>query len=474
VTFPEYESYDALGLAELVRNGEVTPEALLEAALERTAARNPGINAVVIGMEDYAREAIAHGLPDGPFRGVPFLVKDLALQITGQRTTNGCRLFAEHVADHDSELVTRYHRAGLVTFGRSASPEFGLTTTTESSLFGQTRNPWNTEHTAGGSSGGASAAVAAGIVPLANASDGGGSIRIPASCCGLFGMKPTRGRTPFGPDAGEGWSGMSTVHALSRSVRDNAALLDASEGPEVGSPYWAPPKQRPYLQEVGRDPGTLRIALLTRPLNGTVAHPVCVEAAEDAGRLLESLGHHVEPVQIAVDRELLAHSSQTVMGSNLVATLDDKAAQLGRPLRDDDVEPFTRLMLARARERSGVDYARAIRGIHAIGRQIDAWLADYDAILSPTLGAPPEKLGVQSLLNTDLATMTPSVLQAVGFTQVFNASGHPAMSVPLFWSPEGLPIGVQLVGRFGDEGALYRLAGQLEAARPWADRRPGA
>lgn len=472
MSFPEYESYDALGLAELVRNGDVTPEELLDAALARAADRNPEINAIVIDMEQSARDAIARGLPDGPFRGVPFLIKDLALQIAGQRTTNGCRLFADHVSDHDSELVTRYRRAGLVTFGRTASPEFGLTTTTESTLFGQTRNPWNTERTAGGSSGGASAAVAAGILPLANASDGGGSIRIPASCCGLFGMKPTRGRTPFGPDAGEGWSGMSTVHALSRSVRDNAALLDASEGPEVGSPYWAPPKPRPYLEEVGRDPGALRIALVTDTFNGTDTHPECVAAAEAAGKLLESLGHRIAPVRIEVDREILAFASQTIMGSNLIATLEDRAAQLGRALAPDDVEHFTNLTIVGAGQRTSVDYARAVRGIHSIGRTIDAWFDDFDAILSPTMGAPPEKLGVLSLLNTDLDQMLPAVLRSVGFTQVFNATGHPAMSVPLHWSPEGLPVGVQFAGRFGDEGGLFRLAAQLESAQPWADRRP--
>ena len=470
--FADYDNHDALGLAERVRQGDTTPDELLDSALERCAAQNPTLNAVVIEMEDFARDAIRQGLPDGPFKGVPFLVKDLALQIRGQRTTNGCRLFAEHVANHDSELVNRYQKAGLVIFGRSASPEFGLTTTTESTLFGPTRNPWNLEHTAGGSSGGASSAVAAGILPLANASDGGGSIRIPAACCGLFGLKPTRGRTPFGPEAGEGWSGMSTVHALSRSVRDNAALLDASEGPEVGSPYWAPPKARPYFEEVTREPGRMRIGLLTQTTNGTDTDPICVAAAEEAGRLLESLGHQVDPVRIEIDRERLAEASPIVMGANLLAKLEDKAAELGRPLGPDDVEHFTWLSIERAREGTAVDYARAVQTLHATGRTVDAWFEQYDAILSPTLGAPPQKLGVLSLANPDLSEMLPAVLQSVGFTQVFNASGHPAISVPLVWSPEGLPIGIQIAGRFGDEGSLFRLAGQLETERPWADRRP--
>jgi Asp-tRNA(Asn)/Glu-tRNA(Gln) amidotransferase A subunit family amidase len=472
VAFPDYESYDATGLADLVRRRETTAAELLEAALERAAARNPRLNAIVIPMEDAARQAVARGLPDGPLRGVPFLVKDLLLQIDGQRTTNGCRLFADHVADHDSELVTRYERAGLVTFGRTASPEFGLTTTTESTLFGQTRNPWNEAHTAGGSSGGAAAAVAAGILPLANASDGGGSIRIPASCCGIFGMKPTRGRTPFGPDVGEGWSGMSTIHAVSRSVRDNALLLDVSEGPERGSPYWAPPKERPYVEEVGRAPGTLRVALLTETFNGMPTDAACVAAVEEAGKLCESLGHRVEPRRIEVDREALALASQAIMGGNLIATLEDRAAALGRTLGPDDVEPFTWGSIERARTLTAADYARAVRGIHGVGRRIDAVFEEVDVILTPTLAAPPERLGVLSLSNTDLGELVPALLRSVGYTQVFNASGHPAMSVPLHWSPDGLPVGVQFAGRFGDEGTLFRLAGQLETARPWADRRP--
>lgn len=468
----EYESHDALGLAELVERREVQPTELLDAAVARAAECNPRLNAIVIPMEAEARRAVAGDLPRGPFRGVPFLIKDLALQIEGVRTTNGCRLFRDHVGDHDSELVQRYRRAGLVTFGRTASPEFGLTTTTESTLFGPTRNPWNLEHTSGGSSGGASSAVAAGIVPLANASDGGGSIRIPASCCGLFGMKPTRGRTPFGPDAGEGWSGMSTIHAVSRSVRDNAALLDASEGPEIGSPYWAPPKARPYLEEVTRTPGPLRIAMLTETFNGTPTDPECVAAVEAAGKLCESLGHRVEATKIEIDRGALGAASQSIMGANLIATLEDKAAQLGREFGPDDVEPFTWLTIQGARQRTAVDYARAIRTIHSIGRDFDAAFERFDVIMSPTLGAPPERIGVVSLANPDLAAMVPALLRSVGFTQAFNASGHPAMSVPLHWSPDGLPIGIQFAGRFGDEGTLFQLAGQLEAAKPWWDRRP--
>lgn len=468
----EYESHDAVGLADLVRRGEVTPEELLDAALERMSERNPALNAVVIGMEDEARAALREGLPNGPLRGVPFLLKDLAVLYAGVRTTNGCRLFEDFVADHDSEITARYKRAGLVVFGKSHSPEFGLTTTTESALFGQSRNPWSHEHTSGGSSGGAAAAVAAGILPAAHASDGGGSIRIPASCCGLFGVKPTRGRVPFGPDAGEGWSGMSTMHAVSRSVRDNALLLDVIEGPDLGAPYQAAPKQRPYVEEVGREPGRLRVALLTGTLNGMPTHTDCREAAASTARLCESLGHAVEEATLGIDVPAMAAASQSIMGGNLLSTLEDRAAQLGRALAPDDVEPFTWGMVEAARQRGAGDYARSIRTIHAIGRQVEAFLQDFDVILSPTLAAPPENLGVLSLSNPDLETYIKAVLTSVGYTQAFNASGHPAMSVPLHWNAEGLPIGVQFVGRLGDEGGLFRLAGQLEQERPWTDRRP--
>jgi amidase/6-aminohexanoate-cyclic-dimer hydrolase len=472
MSFDEYESHDALGLAELVKGGELTPTELLDAALERMERHNPSLNAVVIPMQDEARRAIEDGLPDGPFRGVPFLLKDLALFYAGTRTTNGCRYYADVVADHDSELVIRYNRAGLVTFGKSASPEFGLTTTTESKLFGVTRNPWNLEHTSGGSSGGASAAVASGMLPAANASDGGGSIRIPAACCGLFGLKPSRGRMPFGPDVGEGWSGMSTIHAVTRSVRDSAALLDATEGPDIGAPYCAPPKARPYLEEVGAPTGQLRIARLTASFNGMPTHPDCVAGVDAAAKLCESLGHHVEEAAIEVDREAMALASQSIMAGNVRSILEDRAAEIGRDFGPDDIESFTWIMTEAVQARGASDYARSIRTIHAIGRQIERFLQSYDVILSPTLGAPPERIGALSLSNPDPAQFTTAVMTSVGYTQIFNASGHPAMSVPLHWNEAGLPIGIQFAGRLGDEAGLLRLAAQLEEASPWFDRRP--
>jgi len=470
--FSDYEKYDAVGLAELVARGDVSADELLDEALARMETLNPALNAVVIPMAEQARATLKAGVPAGPLSGVPFLVKDLALNYAGVPTTHGCQLFAENVPARDSELMRRYKNAGLVTFGKSASPEFGLTTTTESILFGQTRNPWNLEHVAGGSSGGASAAVAAGMLPLAHASDGGGSIRIPAACCGLFGLKPSRGRMPFGPDVGEGWSGMSTMHAVSRSVRDSATLLDASDGADLGAPYPAPPKARPYREELEREAAPLRIALLEETFNGLPTAPDCLEAVRDAAKLCESLGHRVEAAKFSIDSQALASASQTIMGGNVASLLDDRAEALGRELREDDIEPFTWITVQGARERSAADYARAIRGIHTMGRQVENFLQDFDMILSPTMGAPPEKLGVLALSNPDLPTLVTRLLTSVGYTQVFNASGHPAMSVPLCWNAKGLPIGIQFAARLGEEGALFRLAGQLEKARPWAERRP--
>jgi amidase/6-aminohexanoate-cyclic-dimer hydrolase len=467
-----YESYDALGLAELIRQGEVKPSEVLEAAIARCEERNPKLNAVVVPMIDEARQAAAGDLPNGPFRGVPFLLKDLYLLTTGARTTNGCRLFEDFVADYDSEIVVRYRKAGLVIFGKTTSPEFGLTTTTESKVFGQTRNPWNTDHTTGGSSGGAAAAVAAGIVPLANASDGGGSIRIPASCCGLFGMKPTRARTPAGPDAGEGWSGMSAVHAVSRSVRDNAALLDATAGPDLGAPYWAAPPERPFLEEVGRPPGRLRIAFQSRAFNEVETHPDCIAAVEGVSRLCAELGHEVEETPFSIDHEAFRQATGTIIGANLRATVQDRAAVLGREFGPDDLEPGTYAMATAAAATGAEEYARSIRVIHAIGRQVAGFMERYDAILTPTMPTPPLPLGALSLSHPDLGEFLVNLLKTIGFTQLFNATGNPAMSVPLVWNDAGLPIGVQFAGRFGDEATLFRLAGQLEQARPWFDRRP--
>jgi amidase len=468
----EYEGQDALGLAAWVRARSVSPHELLEAAVARVEARNPALNAVVIRAFEEGRKAIEAGLPDGPLRGVPWLLKDLHAAWKGVRLTSGSRFFAENVSDYDSEMTLRYQRAGLVLFGRTASPEFGLTATTESTLYGVTRNPWKPTHSAGGSSGGAAAAVAAGIVPAAHATDGGGSIRVPASCCGLFGMKPTRARVSSAPKLGEGWSGMSVMHALTRSVRDSAALLDAVAGPALGDPYFAPPPERAYRDEVGRDPGRLRIALQTRAFNGAEVAPECAAAARDAAELCRSLGHEVEEAELAVDRARLAQATGTIISANLRATLLERGEQLGREHTRDDLEPLTFVMAEGAKLSGAAEYARAIRTIHALGREVAVFLERYDALLTPTMATPPLPLGRLALTREDLPSLLADLSRTVGFTQLFNASGHPAMSVPLHWSRDGLPIGVQFAGRFGDEATLFRLAAQLESARPWFLRRP--
>ena len=472
MNFEEYAARDGLGLAQLVKAGEVKASELLDIAIARMESENPKLNAVVIPMLDEARQSVAEGLPKGPFEGVPFLIKDLALLCKGVRTTNGCRFFADQVADHDSELVSRYRRAGLVTFGKSASPEFGLTATTESKLHGATRNPWNPEHSSGGSSGGASAAVASGMVPLANASDGGGSIRIPASCCGLVGLKPSRGRMPFGPDVGEGWSGMSTVNAVSRSVRDTAALLDATDGVDVGAPYGAPPKARAYLEETKVAPGALRIALLRETFNGAETHVDCRDGVNDAAALCESLGHRVEEAKIEIDAEALTQAAQLIMAANLRSVLDDRAAAIGRVFGKEDLEDVSWIMTQAVGERGADEYARSIRTIHGIGRVVERFFEDYDVILSPTMAAPPVEIGRMSLSNPDLGEFMAVAGRAAGYTQCFNASGHPAISLPLYWNQQGLPIGLQFAARFGDEATLIRLAAQLEQERPWFDRHP--
>lgn len=468
----DYEQYDALGLAELVKRGETSAEALLEAAISRTEARDGMLGAVVIRMFEEARKAVAAGVPEGPFQGVPFLLKDLHLAWPGVRLTNGSKLFSDFVPDFESELVARYRKAGLVVFGKTHSPEYGLTTSSESQLFGQTRNPWNPEHTSGGSSGGASAAVAAGYLPLANASDGGGSIRIPASCCGLFGMKPTRGRTPLGPNSGEGWAGMSAVHAVSRSVRDSAALLDATAGPDLGAPYAAQPPTRPFLEEVSRAPGRLRIAIQTQAWNGIEPHADCLAALGDAVALCEDLGHDVAEAPFVVDPAVLAPATITILSASTRAMMELRAEVLGRPLSEDDVEPGTWALANVSQRFSSTDYVKAVQTIHSTGRALARHLQSYDVVLSPTMATPPHPLGLLSLSNPDRTAQGAAILQTVGYTQLANATGHPAMSIPLFWSDAGLPIGVQFMGRMNEEGLLFQLAGQIEAARPWFDRRP--
>ena len=493
MTEDEYLSYDALGLADLVRTGEVRPSELLDIALERTSRLNPALNAVVHLMEPQARSSL-EDLPKGsPFAGVPFLLKDLVCLYDGVPTSQGSSFTQTLVPDHDSEMVRRYRRSGLVIFGKTNTPEFGLVPYTEPRLFGPCRNPWNLSRTPGGSSGGSAAAVAAGLVPIAGGGDGGGSIRIPASCCGLFGLKPTRGRTPTGPDAGELWRGAAIEHVLTRSVRDSAAMLDALRGPEPGAPYLAPPPKRPFLAETGRDPRALKIAYTGVPFLGSGVHADCIAALQDAAALLESLGHEVVEDEPLVEGAAFARAFLVMVCAELGADLDDMAALLGRRARRADLEPASWALSLLAGTLTARDYAGALRVMERAARSVGSFFQRYDALLTPTLALPPPALGdlrpsrtehallrflgsigsgrlLRSLGTLDRAAAT--AFEFTPWTPVFNATGQPAASLPLFWNDQGLPVGVQLVTRFADEAGLFRLARQLERARPWFHRRP--
>src|SRR5215470_17301634 len=470
----EFARYDGLGLAQLVRRREVTAGEVLEAAIAQVEASNHVINAVVCRLYDQARAAITAGLPAGPFTGVPYLLKDLGAHYKGAVTTFGGALFKDFVVDHDSEITARLKRAGLVIFAKTNTPELGLASSTEPRLFGPTRNPWSLEHSPGGSSGGSAAAVACGMAPMAHATDGGGSIRIPASACGLFGLKPTRARNPMGPDAGEGWGGASVGHAVTRTVWDSAALLDATAGPDEGDPYWAPPPARPFLEEVGRDPGRLRIALTTTPWNGQAVDAECAEAARAAGRLCEKLGHSAEEPSPEFDARPLGAPTLVVIGGNVRVALEARAAALGRELAPGDVERLTWARAVDGAKARAADYARSIGVVHRIGRIVARFFTRYDLLLSPTMCQPPFPLGVLDLMTDDVERYTKAILGSIGFTSLFNSAGNPAASVPLAWSRSGLPIGVQFAARFGDEATLLRLGAQLESAQPWFERRPPA
>ena len=467
------EGHDALGLAALVKARKVSPTELLEAAIIRAEALNPRFNFMAQKHYDYARRKIAEGLPQGPFTGVPWLLKDLNTYIAGELTEGGSRFFRGYRATVTSELVKRQERAGFVVFGKTTTPEYGLTATTENKLTGDTRNPWNPERIAGGSSGGAAAAVAAGVLPAAHATDGGGSIRIPAACCGLFGLKPSRGRVPMGPLRTEGWGGMSTHHAVSWTVRDSAAVLDATHGVEPGSRYSAPSPDATFLSQVGKPPGKLRIALMLKPLSGAPVDPEVAEAAKAAARLCESLGHHVEEAMPKIDYAALATTGFTLMGASVAADALDRAKALGVTLGPDLLEQTTLEMIEIGKAATAMDFARGNNAYQAAAVAIAQFMANYDVILSPVLTHPPKLLG-QIGLSTGGGMMEWG--QRIGgytsFTGVFNGTGQPSMSVPLAMSADGLPIGIMFTGRYGEEALLFRLAGQLEKAAPWAGRRP--
>jgi amidase len=493
VRLPEYDHLDALALAALVARGEVSAPELLEAALERADARNPALNAIVRRADDAARARARGPLPSTPLAGVPFLLKDLLAHWKGHPLTGGSRLTATRVADHDSEIVRRLQAAGLVVFGQTNTPELGILAVTESELLGPARNPWDPDRTTGGSSGGSAAAVAARIVPAAHGNDTGGSLRIPASACGLFALKATRGRVTLAPDLGESNSGLTTEGALSRSVRDSAALLDVLAGPVAGDPHALPRPARPFLAEVGAPPGRLRVALVREPLFARETDPACAAALDDAARLLAELGHEVTEARPPFSRDALVHAYLVALAAQVAADVETGARAIGRRPRGADLEPETAALAAGGRVLAAGDLVLAEQEMHAATRAMAAFLDRFDLVLTSTTARPAPrlgalrpraherlalravaKLGSRAVLEKLFASIGARTFEATGNTMLFNQTGQPAMSVPLRFPQGGVPIGVQLAGRWGEEATLFRVAAQLEAARPWADRLPAA
>lgn len=476
----ELAGLDATAQAQLVRSGEVSPLELTEAAIARVEALNPTLNAVIHELFDEGREAAGGELPDGPFHGVPFLLKDLGAALAGQPLHMGMQLLKEagFRCPLDTYLAQRFRAAGLVTIGKANTPELGILPTTEPRAYGATRNPWDTGHSPGGSSGGSAAAVAAGMVPIAHANDGGGSIRIPASACGVFGLKPTRARISEGPLVGDVMSGLTVELAVTRSVRDAARLLDAVTGAAPGDPYVAPNQPRPYADELEADPPPLRVGYLEQPpIPGLESDPECVAAARDARDLLASLGHRVEE-SAPVDEDLaqgldFEDTFLTRWAAGQAAILDQLSTLLGREVGEADVEPLTWALAEIGRERSAARYLRDVDLHQTIARAMAAWFeTGFDLLLTPTMAIPPLPLGTLDDSGPDPMEAFRGAIPAGAFTAVFNATGQPAASLPLYWSDAGLPIGVQLVAAYGREDLILRAAAQLERARPWAGRRP--
>ncbi|HSW08152.1 amidase [Aquabacterium sp.] len=500
MAFDDYAQHDALGLAALVRSGDISPDELLDAAQQRIAAHNPALNAVIVNADDWARRDLAQRRAagsecSGVFAGVPVLVKDLLAMVQGLSTWHGNRLLQARlpIAGHDSEFIRRLRATGALIIGKTNTPEFGLTPFTEPETSGPARNPWDTTRTPGGSSGGSAAAVAAGFVPLATGGDGGGSIRIPASCCGLFGLKPTRGRVPSGPDLGDLWSGFAIEHGLTRSVRDSAALLDAVAGMDAGAPIAAPFQARAFLDEVGTGPGRLRIGVSTEPWLGQSVDVDCLKAVEHGSTLLRSLGHEVVDIRLPIKRQAFAEDYLIVLAANVRSEIETIAKLLRQRARRSDYEAATWALAMMGRSFSAAELISAQHRLQALGRRIGQQFETIDVLLTPTLATAPPLVGalqpsaaerfqlnLMGALNQPwllrwlggLQQMADKVFAFMPYTPVFNATGQPAMSMPLHWNDAGLPIGVQFVGRFGDEATLFRLAGQLERAQPWAQRRP--
>jgi len=472
MSFTQYADYDGLGLAELVRNKDVSPAELLEAAIERAERNNGKLNAIVHKAYDMAR-ANTKNLPDGPFKGVPFLIKDLGLEVQGLPRTDGTRFNKNEADTFDALLTRRYKASGVNIFGKTNTPEFGITGTTESARLGPCRNPWNTDHITGGSSGGSASAVAAGIVPLANASDGLGSIRIPAACCGLVGMKVTQYRVPQGPEHDDGLGhGYGVHHVVSRTVRDSAAMLDCVDTPEPDSPYHAPPKARPFLQEVTAAPGRLRIAFTDETPSGKPVHPEIAAALRDTAKKLEALGHDVQERGLGINYRKLYAASRAVLGANFAHAMRERAKAMGREPEENELEPLTWRNWKGGEHVPGHEALRGWQTLKAMTREIYRVFTGIDVLLTPVLSTPVPKVGFIDPVRLEPREVDDRQAQTFGFTPPFNMTGQPSLSLPLAHSKDGLPIGMMFTAKWGDEATLYRLAGQLEQAHPWIGRKP--
>lgn len=476
VGMDNFRAYDMIALAGLVAARQVTPAELLDTALHRMAAVNPALNAVVHDYSDTAREMIATGLPGGPLCGVPFLLKDMGAEAVRFPASLGSHLLKNTSWSRNSTVYDRLEAAGLVTFGRTAAPEGGVGAATEASVYGgPTRNPWDLSRTPGGSSGGSGAAVAAGIVPGAHGSDGGGSIRIPASNCGLVGFKPTRAMVPDGPYAGEGWAGMATEGFLTRSVRDTALLLDIVCGSDLGAPYVAPPMPCTFMDALDQPTGPLRIALCDTTLTGAPIHPDCTAAAQDAAALFQDMGHHVTPARPTANTETMMHAWTKIVACGTASWVRGALAKRDRDLRQGDIEGVARGAVAYAQGVSGADYLDAVETVHDYGRAMAAFFEEYDILLTPTLAEPTAAIGRFAHDTEDYVgfRMGPDGVFAYSpYTAAFNATGQPAVSLPLCRDADGLPIGIHLAAPFGEDTRLMSLCAEIERARPWFDQTP--
>jgi amidase len=471
MAFQDYAKFDALGLADLVAKRDVSPAELVDEAIARVERHNPKINAVVFKTFDRARSAAK--LPvQGPFAGVPFLLKDILGTQKGVPSRQGSNFVPPVPAPHDATLVRRFTAAGLISIGKTNVPEFGLVPTTEPTIYGSCNNPWELDHSAGGSSGGSGAAVAAGIVPIAHANDGGGSIRVPASANGLVGLKPTRGRNPLGPDLGDIMGGLVCEHVVTRTVRDTAAALDVTAGNEQGDPYWAPPKPKSYLEDSQLSPGKLKIAFATTSIFGKKFDPECVTAIQSTAKLLESLGHHVEEANPPVDAGALMQAFMPVWASGLAMLIDGTAMLTNRTPHESDFQGMTWGLYQMGKTITAAQYQMCWFQLHSIARQVAHFHETYDVWMATTMGAPPVRNGTFDFHEKDPLKAFAPIIDYLPVTPLQNATGQPGISLPLHWAANGLPVGLHFAGRFGDEATLLRLASQLETAKPWANRHP--